>query len=163
MKPEPATAIALGCAAAALAVTGTLALSGENPPLANADDRGLALKGYDPVQYFVAGHAALGREELSARHEGLTWRFASEANRQLFLAEPARYSPRYGGWCAYGVAAKGQLFDVDPVEGWTIHEGRLYLNYDARTNREFRRDLETYVRKGDARWEALRSGARQAR
>lgn len=156
MTKLTAAGIALGCAAGAIVLTGALAIGGQGkPPTANAGDDGLALKGYDPVAYFVSGRAEPGREDLAARHDGLTWRFATRANRERFLADPGRYAPSYGGWCAYGVAAKGQLFDVDPVEGWTVHDGRLFLNYDARTNREFRRDIERYIRQGDERWERL--------
>jgi len=60
----------------------------------NVDSSGLALKGYDPVAYFADSRPVPGRPEFTARHEGATYRFASAASRDLFLAAPARYAPQ---------------------------------------------------------------------
>ena len=91
---------------------------------------GIAIEGYDPVAYFTEGQAVPGKPEFSLRHDGATWLFASAEHRALFESDPEKYSPAYGGWCAYGMA-EGYAAETDPVNGWTIHEGRLYLNWDA--------------------------------
>ena len=121
----------------------------------NGTYAGIGIKGYDPVAYFSAGRAVKGSEAHTAEHGGVVWRFASAANRDAFLAEPARYTPQYGGFCAWGVAEKGRLFDVDPQNGWTIHGGRLYLNFNADLNAAFRKDADAYAARADGRWPAL--------
>ena len=81
------------------------------------------------MSWRISAKAKRGRGEagITAIHEGITYRFASEANRAVFLGEPARYLPQYGGYCAWAVA-NGYTAHGDP-EQWTVHDGRLYLNY----------------------------------
>ena len=69
-------------------------------------ENGLVIGGYDPVAY-SQGAASMGDEGITVEHRGLTYRFATEANREAFLNDPDRYEPAYGGWCAYAMA-KGQ-------------------------------------------------------
>ncbi|QDU66815.1 YHS domain-containing (seleno)protein [Engelhardtia mirabilis] len=91
---------------------------------------GLALQGYDPVAYYEVGGGSptKGDKQFSAEHRGVTYRFASDANRQLFLAAPARFEPAYGGWCAYAMAS-GDKTDIDP-KSFLIEEGRLLVFYN---------------------------------
>ena len=121
----------------------------------NGIHAGIGLKGYDPVAYFTSGRAVQGSEQYATEHGGVSWRFSSAQNRDAFLADPARYAPQYGGFCAWGVAEKGRLFDVDPQNGWTIHEGRLYLNFNADLNAVFRKDPAAFAARAAARWPAL--------
>ncbi|MBL4847345.1 MAG: hypothetical protein JKY65_17640 [Planctomycetes bacterium] len=93
------------------------------------EDCNVALEGYDPVAYFSEGAAREGSAGIEAEHEGLVFRFASEANRDAFLAEPTAYPLAYGGWCAYAVAGDG-TFDADP-ESFLVREGRLFLFHDS--------------------------------
>src|SRR4029077_1390107 len=76
----------------------------ETPPVAavNAAD-GFALKGYDAVAYFTTGEPTPGVDEYTHRWKGVTYRFASAENRDRFRADPERYVPQYGGYCAYGM------------------------------------------------------------
>lgn len=115
---------------------------------------GLGAKGYDVVAYFDQGKPVQG----SARHEsvygGVTWRFASKDHRELFEANPDKYAPQYGGFCSWG-AANGKLFDVDPVNGWTIVDGKLYLNFNADLNKTFTKDAAKFIPKADKNWEDL--------
>lgn len=76
-------------------------------------------------------------------------------NRDAFKASPASYAPQYGGFCSWGVAEKGRLFDVDPENGWTIHDGKLYLNFNADINRTFQRRPAGYVQAADRKWPEL--------
>ena len=121
----------------------------------NGTHAGIGIKGYDPVAYFTSGRAVKGSDSHAAEHGGVSWRFASAQNRDAFLADPARYAPQYGGFCAWGVAEKGRLFDVDPENGWTIHDGRLYLNFNADLNTVFRRDPAGFAARAAGRWPAL--------
>src|SRR5689334_10995420 len=90
---------------------------------------GLALKGHDPVAYFTAGRPQRGLERLRVEHAGAAYLFASAENRDAFLANPNRFLPQYGGYCAFGVSG-GYKADVDPA-AFSIVDGRLYLNYNA--------------------------------
>ena len=56
---------------------------------------------------------------------------------------------------AWGVAEKGRLFDVDPEGGWTIHDGRLYLNFNAQLNAVFREDAAGFAARAAGKWPAL--------
>jgi YHS domain-containing protein len=114
---------------------------------------GVAIHGYDPVAYFVDGGPRKGRPELALDHAGARWLFASEANRERFRAEPQKYLPAYGGYCAYGVA-QGYLVKIDP-DAWAIVDGRLYLNSDRSVARTWRKDVPGYVAKADANWPGL--------
>lgn len=111
---------------------------------------GVAIKGYDPVAYFEAAGPVPGSPQITTRHKGATFRFASTANRDRFLAAPERYAPQYGGFCAYG-AAGGYKADIDPA-AWSIVDGRLYLNYSPRIRSSWNRDQPGYIAKADRQW-----------
>jgi YHS domain-containing protein len=66
----------------------------------NIERSGLALEGYDPVAYFTSGEAREGNKDISLVHQGIVYRFGSIQNRDLFEANPEKYEPQYGGWCA---------------------------------------------------------------
>jgi YHS domain-containing protein len=135
-----------------LALAALLALPGAGraqAPTVNAKD-GIALAGYDPVAYFTATRATPGRADVTAVHEGFTYRFASAANRDAFLVDPARYLPKYGGWCAYGMA-RGYKAVIDPA-AFTVAGGRLYLNYNAMIAIQWQRNREHEIRRADAHW-----------
>lgn len=112
--------------------------------------KGVAVGGYDPVAYFAEGKPVPGKPEISLVHEGATWRFASPKNRDAFLAEPARYAPQYGGYCAWAVAS-GYTAKGDP-QAWTIANGKLYLNYNKSVQKSWEQDIPGNVKKGDANW-----------
>lgn len=121
------------------------------------DAGGIAIGGYDPVAYFTDTRALAGKPEFSAEWQGAVWRFASAAHRDLFLADPARYAPRYGGWCAYGVTM-GVAAEADPAEGWTLYDGRLYFAYDAGTRARWSQDIAANLAAADTRWPAIEAG-----
>lgn len=104
----------------------------------HTDKQHLALEGYDPVSYFNS-KPLKGKKELSLMHEGLTYRFNSDENRERFRANPGKYEPAYGGWCAYAMAVKGEKVDVDPLT-YKIANGRLLLFY----NQFFTNTLESW-------------------
>jgi YHS domain-containing protein len=122
----------------------------------HTDKDHLAIEGYDPVSYFN-GKPLKGKAELSLSHEGVSYRFASAANRDAFKGNPKKYEPAYGGWCAYAMALKGEKVDIDPLT-WKISNGRLLLFY----NKFFTNTLENWneqktpeselLKKGDAFW-----------
>ena len=116
---------------------------------------GTAIEGYDPVAYFTAGRPVEGAGALA--HEGMdaTWYFASAGNRDRFAADPERYAPRYGGYCASAVA-HGYTAKVDPA-AWKIVDGRLYLNYSKDVQADWADDIPGNISKGDANWPTIRA------
>ncbi|MFN2312513.1 MAG: YHS domain-containing (seleno)protein [Spirochaetia bacterium] len=112
--------------------------------------KGLAIHGYDPVAYFTQGCALLGDPRYSHTWNGAVWQFASTEHRDLFAADPQRYAPQYGGYCAWAMS-KGSVVGIDP-HAWHIEDNRLFLNYNARINRRFLKDLPTRIRAADENW-----------
>ena len=91
----------------------------------NVPSTGLALEGYCPVCYIEANKAAKGDSKFSYDYKGVTYWFVSAAVRDTFKANPDKYVPAYGGWCATGVAL-GQRFPVDPTN-FKVVDGRILL------------------------------------
>ncbi|MCC0017026.1 MAG: tat pathway signal sequence domain protein [Rhodobiaceae bacterium] len=114
---------------------------------------GLAIKGYDPVAYFADGKAIEGDPAITAEHDGALYRFASAAHRDTFAADPEKYAPQFGGFCAYGIA-KGVKAGVEP-DKFTIVDGRLYLNYNASVQETWRGDIPGYLAKARENWQQL--------
>ncbi|MBR0681101.1 YHS domain protein [Roseomonas eburnea] len=118
----------------------------------NAED-GVAVRGTDVVAYFTEGRPTQGRAEFTRMWRGAAWRFASAANRDRFAAEPERYAPAYGGFCAYAVS-EGYTAPIDPA-AWRIVDGRLFLNYDRSVQRRWERDIPGRIARADANWPGL--------
>jgi len=110
----------------------------------------LALHGYDAVGYFTDGKAEQGSSAFSQEYGGAVYLFASAAHRDAFAADPAKYAPQYGGYCAYAVA-KGSTADIDP-DAWTVKDGKLYLNYSKSVRSIWRQDADGNIAKADANW-----------
>ena len=119
----------------------------------NTDAAGVAVKGFDVVAYQTQNAAVAGSAAFVATHQGATFRFASAANRDAFVAQPARFVPQYGGYCAMGVAV-GRKFDIDPT-AFRVVDGKLYLNKNEPTQRMWLRDVPGHIMKGDAQWAAV--------
>lgn len=138
-------------AAVAVALAALLPVAAQAAPRVNKSFfGGVALDGYDPVAYFTDGKPVAGRPEITREWNGATWRFASAEHRDLFTADPAKYAPQYGGYCAWAVS-KGYTADIDP-EAWRIVDGKLYLNYDREVQKLWEQDVPGNIRKADANW-----------
>lgn len=114
---------------------------------------GIAIRGYDPVAYFTDGKPVPGKAEFSHTWNGATWQFASAEHRDMFKADPAKYAPQYGGYCAYG-ASQGYKAPIDPT-AWRIVGGKLYLNYNAAIQKTWSADIDGFIRKADTNWSKL--------
>ena len=112
------------------------------------------LSGYDPVAYFTDAKPVRGSGYHTAVHEGVTYAFANAEHRSMFLANPQKYLPAYGGYCAYGVAV-GKKFVVDP-EAWRIVDGKLYLNLDKDIQQKWEKDIPWYIKKAEANWAQIK-------
>jgi len=115
------------------------------------------ISGYDPVAYFTDGKPMKGTGYHVAVFEGVTYLFANKEHKQLFEANPQKYVPAYGGYCAYGVYERKKFF-VDP-EAWTIVQGKLYLDLDKDVRRIWEKDIPGYIAKADAIWPKIKDKA----
>jgi YHS domain-containing protein len=112
-----------------------------------------ALQGYDPVAYFTDGQPVKGSKEFSTEYNGATFQFASAANRDAFLEDPAAYAPQYGGYCAWAMA-DGKYAKGD-AKYWKIVDGKLYLNYNAGIQKKWNADIPGFIEKADTQWQDL--------
>ncbi len=136
--------------AAALAVLPATAFAATTKTYSS---RGVAIDGSDAVAYFTEGKPVEGSKDFTHEWNGVTWRFSSAKNRDLFAAAPEDYAPQYGGFCAYAVA-QGSLASTTP-EAWKIVDGKLYLNYSRRIQRRWDRNIPEYIADGDRNWPSL--------
>ncbi len=111
---------------------------------------GLAVAGYDPVAYFTENKPVMGDASITLDYKGARWLFASVANRDAFKADPEKYAPQYGGYCAYAVS-QGYTAKGEP-EVWTIVDGKLYLNFSKGVQRRWRRDIPGHIKSANANW-----------
>ena len=142
--PRLLLALALGFAAAASAAD----------PVYTGLLGNTAVSGYDAVAYHTDRNAVEGKEQFSAEWNGARWQFASQAHLDAFKAEPAKYAPQYGGYCAYGVGEKNYLVKSDP-QAWDIVDGKLYLNYDLGVQKLWKADRNKLIKQADERFPTL--------
>ncbi len=120
------------------------------PPVYTAPLSKVAVQGHDVVAYFKDGKPVKGNAKYVVTHQGAEFRFATAANRDAFKADPAKYAPQYGGYCAWAVSqgyhAKGD------ARFWSIENGKLYLNYNAKVQTDWEKDRAGFITKGDQQW-----------
>lgn len=109
-----------------------------------------AVSGYDVVAYFSQGKPVKGSSSYTTKYKGATWYFASKQNLDAFKANPAKYAPQYGGYCAWAMAM-GKTASADP-KYWKIVDGKLYLNYDADIQKKWEKDVPGFIKKADSQW-----------
>ena len=112
------------------------------------------ISGYDPVAYFTDGKPVRGSGFHVTVVDGVTYAFATAEHQKMFEANPQKYLPAYGGYCAYGLGL-GKKFVADP-EVWRIVEGKLYLNLDKGIQQKWEKDIPGYIRKGDSNWVTMK-------
>ncbi len=127
----------------------TLSSKAEIPDY-NIDANRVAIHGYDTVAYFTDGKPLKGKSEFGHVWRDTQWHFVSAGNRDLFAANPDRYAPQYGGYCALGLAS-GEFADADP-EAWTIVDGKLYLNNTKDFRVVWRKAPEAHIGNANYNW-----------
>jgi len=120
------------------------------------NQNGLAAGGYDVVSFFKNAPAE-GSAEFVSEVEGAKYQFASAENKAEFDAEPAKFLPQFGGYCAYG-AAEGHKASTKPETGQVIN-GKLYFNYNKSVQATFNKDQAGYISKAEANWDKIKGDA----
>ncbi|MCI4645184.1 MAG: YHS domain-containing protein [Hyphomonadaceae bacterium] len=141
-------------AATSLALMPALALA----PTAHADKapvytglfNNLAVEGYDPVAYFTEGRPVRGERDYTTTYNGAEFRFSSLANLEAFKADPGKYAPQYGGYCAWAVS-QGYTAKGD-AQHWHIEDGKLYLNYNKSVQETWEEDIPGFISMADGNW-----------
>jgi len=109
----------------------------------------LALSGYDTVSFF-SGKPREGKKEFRHIYQGAEWRFSTRGNLELFKTNPSAFMPQYGGYCAWALA-KGKLAKGTP-EHWSVEDGKLYINFNARIKRRWEKDISGFIEMADSEW-----------
>ncbi|MGF1528530.1 MAG: YHS domain-containing (seleno)protein [Candidatus Competibacterales bacterium] len=154
--------LALAAGLATALVMGSFAVPGyafdENSTAAvNVDETGLGLRGFDPVAYITVGEPASGEETITASHEGVTYRFASEQNKAAFVENPSKFAPQYGGFCQMG-ASLGKKLDGDP-EVWRVEGDKLFLYAYPAAKEGFMQDVPGNTVKANTNWPLIKDKA----
>lgn len=143
-------------AAIAVAVTPVILIAPAaqaEPPVYTGTFGNTAVQGYDPVAYFTEGRPVKGSKDHETEYQGATFRFASAANRDAFIADPDKYAPQYGGYCAWAISqgyhAKGD------ARFWKIVDGKLYLNYNSSIQKKWEGDIPGFIASANANWPAI--------
>ncbi len=111
---------------------------------------GQAIDGCDPVSYFTEMKPVKEVPEFRDEFQGSTFNFVSAAHRDAFVADPDKFSPQYGGYCAYGMA-KGYNAKIDPAAFSVVHD-KLYLNYNEAIRSRWLTGIPSYIKQADANW-----------
>ncbi len=124
--------------------------------------KSVALEGYDLVAYFTKNQAIQGTDKISLKVDDVYYYFSSVENQKLFEANPSKYMPECGGFCAMAVAGSNAKFPVDP-ETFTVTDGKLYLFYNGpykganfNGKEPWLKDEKALIKKAEENWPALK-------
>lgn len=134
------------------------------------DETGYAVSGYDPVAFFEMEQNPVGERQpsavpgkagITAEYNGATWAFASQENREKFLADPEKYAPAYDGHCAYGISQGGKVPGNPNL--WRIVDGKLYLNITPTVVGFWEKDIPGNLTKAEDNWQSKEAAPASAK
>lgn len=117
---------------------------------------GIVADGYDVVAYFTLGQATKGTSRYRHKWLGSEWHFVNSEHRELFIKNPIKYFPQYGGYCSSAMS-QGFLVPVDPTS-WTIVDGKLYLHFSKQSHAGWGKNRDANIANADANWEKIKPG-----
>lgn len=118
-----------------------------NAPVETGTFNNKAIYGYDTVAYWTMDKAVKGKDDIVFTWRGAEWHFSTEENKALFVSDPEKYAPQYGGYCAFGLA-NDKLVSIDE-NAFKIYKGKLYLNYNKRVAKRFAEDIDYFIEEAD--------------
>lgn len=136
-------AVVLGAVIGASAHAGSPEINVDNP-------QKVAVHGFDIMSYWRDGEPKEGHTDISFDYRGAKWLFSSTDNRDAFAANPDKFAPKYGGYCAYA-ASRGYVANID-VNAWRIYKDRLYLNYSIGVGKRWAKEIDANIAKADENW-----------
>ena len=115
---------------------------------------GKAIKGYDVVAFFAESKPSIGFDSLQYQWKETKWLFSTTKNLKLFIENPEKYAPQYGGYCAYGTADNHKA--PTQIETWTILNDKLYFNYNLKVKEYWNKKQDSLIQKADINWQTLK-------
>jgi len=116
----------------------------------NIDNKGVILDGYDPVAFFTDNKPVKGDQQYQYTYQDATYYFVSQEHHDLFEANPEKYKPQFGGWCAYAVSL-GRIAPID-VSTFSIVNGRLVIQHNQRAVNGWNKDVQGNLALADRYW-----------
>lgn len=110
-----------------------------------------AIDGFDPVAYFKEKKALKGQKSIVYEWKNAKWHFATEENKAAFIQDPEKFTPQYGGYCAYGWS-QGYAAKTEGT-AWSVVEDKLYLNYNLKVKSTWEKDQEVFIKKADEEYQ----------
>jgi len=138
------------------------ACAASHEPFRTSDDahaQRLMLEGHDAVAYFTRNDAVRGDPAIQAEHLGVTWRFASEANKTEFLRDPAKYMPQFGGFCSNGINYAVPWGGGGGPQSWRIYRGKLYVFGGQSARDHFEMETELNLERAHPYWSSEIAGS----
>lgn len=132
-----------------------LALTSMSAKAETPRDNVVGAGGYDLTSYFTQEKPQRGNGHHVAVVDGVSYVFANDANKKMFEANPSRYLPQYGGYCAFG-ASIGKKFIADP-DVYDIVDGKLYMNLDSKVRGLWSADIPGRIKTADTNWKTIAS------
>jgi YHS domain-containing protein len=123
--------------------------------LVNVDKDGVILDGYDPVAFFTDNKPVKGTKNFLSQYDGAIYYFASADHKAMFDANPAKYEPQFGAFCAYAVSV-GRTAPID-VATFSIVNGRLVIQHNARALGLWNQDVQGNLKNADKYWPAVQA------
>jgi YHS domain-containing protein len=117
------------------------------------------LEGYDAVAYFTQNDAVRGNPAISLEHQGVTWRFTSEANKVMFSQAPDKFMPQFGGFCSNGVNYAVPWGGGGAPNSWRIYRGKLYVFGGQKARDHFEMETELNLQRAHQYWNSEIAGA----
>lgn len=115
---------------------------------------GKAIRGYDVVAFFINHQPILGNDSINYQWKDANWFFSSIENKALFIKNPEKYAPQYGGYCAYGTAGNHKA--PSQIETWTILNDKLYFNYNLKVKEYWNKNQDSLIDKANFYWPTLK-------
>jgi len=112
-----------------------------------------AVSGYDVIAYFEQSQPVEGSSKYQLSYKGADWYFSSQSNLDKFTANPEKYAPQYGGYCAWAMSNDKAAPGNPPF--WTIYNDKLYLNYDQNVLDTWRVNKDEFIKQADAHWASM--------
>jgi YHS domain-containing protein len=137
-----------------MVVSAVVIMSSSAYAVANNGNRGIGLGGFDPVAYKAGRGTKIGRADIEADWRGMTYRFNSELNRNVFIANPKVFLAQFDGHCALG-AATGQKVAADP-NAWAVHDGKIYLFSNQRMKSTWQKNAGINIARAETNWPSIR-------
>ncbi|WP_413669767.1 YHS domain-containing (seleno)protein [Mucilaginibacter sp. Mucisp86] len=115
---------------------------------------GKAIKGYDPVAFFKESKPIKGLDKFQYQWKDATWFFSTSENLEAFKADPEKYAPQYGGYCAYGTS-QGHKAPTQ-ANTWTVLNDKLYFNYNDKVKELWTKDQANLIKAADEKWPEMK-------